>query len=322
MKTLGVMTSGGDAPGMNAAIRAVVRTGIARNFRVLGFIRGYEGILQNDFQELGPRSVSQILQRGGTVLKTARSKDFLTLEGQRRAAANLERNQVDALVLIGGDGTFRGALDLAKLWRGRMIGIPGTIDNDVYGTDFTLGFDTAVTTAVEAIDKIRDTADSHDRFFLVEVMGRHSGHLAMHIGLASGAEEILTPEKPIDVRAICKRLCARREAGKTSSILVVAEGAAEGGSYAIADELKKLSKNEYRICILGHLQRGGSPTPGDRLLGTRLGVSAVEAIATGGTGKMAGEVNGRPTLTPFKLAVHRKKPIPSVCNKLIRYLNT
>ena len=231
MKTIGLMTSGGDAPGMNAAIRAVARVAVGRGFRVLGFQRGYEGILQEQFQEMDARSVSNIVHRGGTILKTARSKEFLTLKGQKRAARSLDKLKVDGLVLIGGDGTFRGAMDLAKVWKGKLVGIPGTIDNDLFGTDFTLGFDTAVNTAVEAIDKVRDTADAHERFFLIEVMGRHSGHIAIAVGFATGAEEILIPEKAVDVRAMCQRLCAGRCRGKTSSIIVVAEGVVKGGAY-------------------------------------------------------------------------------------------
>ena len=308
MKILGVMTSGGDAPGMNAAVRAVVRVGLGRGLRVLGFQRGYEGILQEQFQEMDARSVSNIVHRGGTILKTARSKEFLTLKAQKKAAANLDKLCVDGLVLVGGDGTFRGAIDLAKVWKGKLVGIPGTIDNDLFGTDFTVGFDTAVNTAVQAIDKVRDTADAHERFFLIEVMGRHSGHIAIAVGFASGAEEILIPEQPTDIRAMCDRLCAGRRRGKTSSIIVVAEGV-KGGAYRVAEELKKLSKNEYRVCILGYIQRGGSPTAADRLLGTKLGAFAVDLVRRGQTNVMAGEVAGKLVATPLRQAVNRQKKL-------------
>lgn len=315
MNTLGLMTSGGDSPGMNAAIRAVVRVARGHGFRVLGFHRGYEGILQEQFQEMDARSVSNIVHRGGTILKTARSKEFLTLAGRKKAARNLDRLGIRSLVLIGGDGTFRGAIDLAKIWKGQLIGIPGTIDNDLYGTDFTLGFDTAVNTAVEAIDKVRDTADSHERFFLIEVMGRHSGHIAVAVGFATGAEEILIPEERVDMRAMCERLCAGRRRGKTSSIIVVAEGV-KGGAYRVAEELKKLSKNEYRVCILGHIQRGGSPTAADRLLATKLGGYAVDLLRRGQTDVMAGEVCGKLVATPFRRGTQHMKKLDDYLLKL------
>jgi 6-phosphofructokinase 1 len=315
MNTLGLMTSGGDAPGMNAAIRALVRVALGHGFRVLGFHRGYEGILQEQFQEMDARSVSNIVHRGGTILKTARSKEFLTLAGREKAARNLDRLGIRSLVLIGGDGTFRGAIDLAKIWKGQLIGIPGTIDNDLYGTDFTLGFDTAVNTAVEAIDKVRDTADSHERFFLIEVMGRHSGHIAVAVGFATGAEEILIPEERVDIRAMCERLCAGRRRGKTSSIIVVAEGV-KGGAYRVAEELKKLSKNEYRVCILGHIQRGGSPTAADRLLATKLGGYAVDLLRRGQTDVMAGEVCGKLVATPFRRGTQHMKKLDDYLLKL------
>jgi 6-phosphofructokinase 1 len=266
------------------------------------------------------RSVSNIVQRGGTILKTARSAEFRTFKGRQKAARNLQKRGVDALVLIGGDGTFRGAMDLAKVWKGQLVGIPGTIDNDLSGTDFTLGFDTAVNTAVEAIDKVRDTADAHERFFLVEVMGRHSGQLALAVGIAGGAEEILMPEKALDIKAVCERLCAGRHRGKTSSIIVVAEGVG-GGASGVAEQLKKLSRNEYRVCILGHIQRGGSPTAADRCLATRLGAYAVKAVLTGETGKMVGEVGGRCTLTPFRIAVKGKRRIEPLYGQMLRFLN-
>jgi 6-phosphofructokinase 1 len=320
IKTLGLMTSGGDAPGMNAAIRSVTRAALGSGFRVLGFKHGYEGILHGEFEELDSRFVSNIIQRGGTVLKTARCHDFLTAKGLKQAAAVLEKIGVNALVLIGGDGTFRGAMDLAKFWKGQIIGIPGTIDNDLAGTDFTIGFDTAVNTAVEAIDKIRDTASAHERFFLVEVMGRHCGQIALTVGIAGGAEEILIPERPANIRAICERLSTGRRLGKTSSIIVVAEGV-KGGALHVAEQLKKLSRHEYRVSILGYIQRGGHPSAADRCLATRLGAYAVKAVLNGETGKMAGEAGGKLVLVPFRIAVKGKRRIDPLYGQMAKFLN-
>jgi len=314
------MTSGGDAPGMNAALRAVTRAALGNGFHLLGFNRGYEGILREQFQQLDSRSVSNIIQRGGTILKTARSAEFMTTAGVKKAAANLQKLGVHALVLIGGDGTFRGALDLEKFWDGQIIGVPGTIDNDLAGTDYTIGFDTAVNTAVEAIDKIRDTAASHERFFLVEVMGRHCGQIALEVGIAGGAEEILIPENPVDIRGVCERLCAGRSIGKTSSIIVVAEGV-DGGAVGVAEKLRKLSQNEYRVVILGYIQRGGHPSAKDRCLATRLGFYAVQAILNGESGKMAGEAGGELVLVPFNIAVKGKRRVDPLYEKMMKFLN-
>ena len=309
MKKLAVLTSGGDAPGMNAAIRSVVRVGIARGLELIGIRRGYQGLLKGEFQPMGPRDVSNIIQRGGTILHTSRCEEFRTNSGVQKAKENLEQHQIDGLILIGGDGTFRGGEELGKVWRRQIIGLPGTIDNDVFGTDFTIGYDTALNTAMDAIDKIRDTADSHEHFFLVEVMGRHSGFIALGVGIGTGAEEILVPENPFDVHAICQRLCAGRARGKTSSILIVAEGNEMGGAFKLAEELKRLSKNEYRVLILGHLQRGGSPTAADRVLATKLGAYAVDVFLAGGTGVMAGEAAGRLCATPLRETFTLKKPL-------------
>lgn len=322
LKRIGVLTSGGDAPGMNACLRAIVRTALDRQAEVIGFRKGYRGVLDRDFIELDSRSVSNIIQRGGTILHTARCPEFEPPEGRRRAAESLTALQVNALLVIGGDGSLRGAHDLTNYWNGQIIGLPGTIDNDLFGTDFTIGFDTAVNTGLEAIDKIRDTADAHERFFLVEVMGRHAGFIALAVGVTGGAEEILIPEEPVDIQAICDRLCAGKHRGKTSSIIVVAEGAMKGGAYALAEALKKLSGNEYRVCVLGHLQRGGSPTAADRLLATKLGAFAVDAALRGETGKMAGEVRGELVLTPLAETWERKKPIDPFFRQLNRRLAT
>jgi 6-phosphofructokinase 1 len=319
-QTLGLMTSGGDAPGMNAAIRSVTRTALGSGFRVLGFKRGYEGILRGESDELDSRYVSNIIQRGGTILKTARSRNFFTTKGLQQAAAVLEELGVNALVLIGGDGTFRGAMDLAKFWKGQLIGIPGTIDNDLAGIDFTIGFDTAVNTAVEAIDKIRDTASAHERFFLVEVMGRHCGQIALTVGIAGGAEEILIPERPANIPEVCKRLSAGRRLGKTSSIIVVSEGV-QGGAFRVAAQLGKLSRQEYRVSVLGYIQRGGHPTAADRCLATRLGMHAVKAVLDGESGKMAGESGGKPVLVPFHIAVKGKRRIDPLYGQMAKFLN-
>jgi 6-phosphofructokinase 1 len=317
---LGVMTSGGDAPGMNAALRAVTRTALGNGFHVLGFNHGYEGILREQFEQLDSRSVSNIIQRGGTILKTARSAEFMTVAGVKKAAANLQRLGVNALVLIGGNGTFRGARDLGKFWDGQIIGVPGTIDNDLAGTDYTIGFDTAVNTAVEAIDKIRDTAAAHERYFLVEVMGRHCGQIALEVGIAGGAEEILIPEKGVNIRRLCERLRAGRSIGKTSSIIVVAEGV-DGGAAGISNQLRKLSQNEYRVVILGYIQRGGHPTAKDRCLATRLGFDAVQAVLNGESGKMAGESGGKPVLVPFQIAIQGKRRVDPLYGRMMKFLN-
>jgi 6-phosphofructokinase 1 len=247
---IALLTSGGDAPGMNAAIRAIVRTAHFHKLEPFGIMRGYKGLIANEFMALGPRDVSNILQRGGTILKTSRSKEFETQAGLKKAAANLNANGINGLVVVGGDGTYRGAADLAKHWKGSIIGIPGTIDNDLYGTDITIGYDTAVNTALEAIDKIRDTADAHERFFLVEVMGRNAGFIALDVGISGGAEEILVPETKTSIKSLCDRLCAGKKKGKTSSIVIVAEGEEAGGAFQVAEKLKAMSGNEYRVVVL------------------------------------------------------------------------
>lgn len=304
-----VLTSGGDAPGMNAALRGVVREACSLGHVVLGVQRGYYGLLQEDLHPLGPRDVSNILQRGGTVLRTSRCPEFATPEGLQKAAETLRAHSVDALIAIGGNGTLTGALRLAEFWDGQILGLPGTIDNDLYGTDETIGYDTAVTTALEAIDKIRDTAESHERYFLVEVMGRDAGFIALQVALGGGAEEVLVPEEAPDFAAMRDRLHKGRRAGKTSSIIVVAEGAYPGGAAAVAEEMRKLTGDDYRVSVLGHMQRGGSPASRDRLLATRLGAYAVRAAMAGETGKMVGEAGGSLVLVPFADAVGKKKDL-------------
>ncbi|MDW7980253.1 MAG: 6-phosphofructokinase [Verrucomicrobiales bacterium] len=308
-RRLAVLTSGGDAPGMNAAIRSVVRVGTARGLEVVGIRRGYKGLLTGDMFTLSPRDVSNIIQRGGTILKTSRCEEFKTPEGRQKAKAILEQHKIDGLILIGGDGTFRGGDALGKIWSGQIIGVPGTIDNDVYGTDYTIGYDTAINTALDAIDKIRDTADSHDRIFVVEVMGRHSGFIAQAVGVCGGAEEILVPEEPFDLAEVARRIREGRQRGKTSSIIIVAEGEETGGAVKVAQQLAPLAGYDMRVVILGYLQRGGTPTAADRLLATKLGAYAVDLFIQGATGVMAGEVGGILCATPLTETWSKKKPL-------------
>lgn len=309
MKRIGVFTSGGDAPGMNAAIRAVVRSGTAHGLEIVGIRRGYQGMIDGDFIALGPRDVANTLQRGGTILLTARSKEFLTEEGRAKAARNLKDARIDGVVCIGGDGSYRGALKLAEEHRISIVGAPGTIDNDLYGTDYTIGFDTAVNTALEAIDRIRDTAASHERVFFIEVMGRHAGFIALEVGIAGGAEVIVLPEDPTSANACAQVIEASATKGKKSSIVVVAEGGYEGGAEALARDVKLCSGIEGRVTILGHIQRGGSPTAMDRVLASRLGNACVEALLSGASGVGIGLVNDEIRLTPFKEAVEKRKDI-------------
>ncbi|MGH9322871.1 MAG: 6-phosphofructokinase [Vicinamibacteria bacterium] len=318
---IGVLTSGGDAPGMNAAIRSVVRVASSRDSTVVGFRRGYSGLIQGNFHEVTPRGVANILQRGGTILKTERSAEFLDPEGRQKARRVLERNEIAGLVTIGGDGTFRGAHELSKIWKGGVVGVPATIDNDVFGSDETIGFDTALDTALDAIDKIRDTATSHERLFLVEVMGRRSGFIALGVCTAGGAEDIFVPEVSNNLDACCERLVAARKRGKAMSILIVAEGEHEGGAFAVAEKLKAKTGFDYRVTVLGHIQRGGSPTARDRILATKLGAYAVEAIAEGKTDVMVGEIAGRLSTTPLEETWSRKKELDPYLLKLIPVLS-
>lgn len=288
IKKIGVYTSGGDAPGMNPAIRAVVRSAISKQVEVVGIYQGYVGMIENKMKPLQMRDMANIIQRGGTILKTGRSAEFLKPEFRAKAAQNLRAQGIEGLICIGGDGSFRGAQALWNEHQIPVVGIAGTIDNDVYGTDDTIGFDTAVNTALQAIDKIRDTADSHDRIFIVEVMGRNSGHIASHVGLAGGAEEILTPDNLIPVDKIVENLKNSRAKGKTSSILITAEGQKPGRAYDLADAIRKKSGFDAKVCILGHQQRGGSPSAHDRILASRLANAAVEALLSGKTNSMIG----------------------------------
>lgn len=287
---LAVLTSGGDAPGMNPCIRSVVRTAIYNGLEVTGIRRGYQGLIEGDMYEMGTRSVSNILNLGGTILKTARCLPFRTDEGMETAYQNLKKHNIDALVVIGGDGTFTGALRFSQKYNDiRVLGVPGTIDNDLYGSTYTLGFDTATNTVVEAIDKIRDTADAHDRLFFIEVMGRDSGAIALRAGISCGAEAILLPEKETAIADLINNLKAGQNNKKSSSIVIVAEGDKHGGAYDIAKMVKEEVKfYDVKVTILGHLQRGGSPSAFDRVLGSRLGFAAVNALLKGRTQVMVG----------------------------------
>lgn len=291
MRKIGVITSGGDAPGMNAAIRAVVRTAIAQQVEVVGFMRGYEGIIKNETTPLRSTNVSGIIDRGGTILRSARSKTFRTYEGRDQALAMLHQNGCEGLVVIGGDGSLTGALKLHEEFSFPIVGVPGSIDNDIAGTDFSIGFDTAVNTAVEAIDKVRDTAYSHDRVFVIEVMGRHFGFIAVEAGLAAGAEAILIPEAPFDIDSVSEMLKTAAARGKHSSIIVVAEGASKGTD--IAEAIVAKTGFETRCVVLGHMQRGGSPSAFDRVLAIRLGSHAAKLLLAGHTAEMVGLVAGQ-----------------------------
>jgi len=306
-KTIGIVTSGGDAPGMNAAIRAVTRVGHSKGFNVIGFERGWDGLLTNTFRHLGPRNVGGIIQLGGTILHTLRCPAFETPESQEAGAETLRKNCVDALVVIGGDGSFRGALELSKISGVPMLGVPATIDNDVYGTDETIGFDTAVNTAVGAIDKIRDTAISHERIFIVEVMGRKRGFLALEVGICIGAEVILIPEKPMDICDIVKVMEENSKKGKRAGIMVAAEGF--GDSSKLAQEVQKQTQSEVRLSIIGYSQRGGSPTARSRLLASLFAEKAVELISEGKGNLAVGLQKGAIVSVELEKAARERKPL-------------
>lgn len=300
MKRIGVLTSGGDAPGMNAAVRAVVRTAFYHGLEVFGVERGYKGMIEGAIRPLGPRDVSGIIGRGGTMLHTARCLEFLERPGREQAAAQLAKLGIEGIVVIGGDGSYRGAEKLHKEFGIRCIGMPGTIDNDIGGTDYTIGFDTAINTAMEAVDRIRDTAASHDRIFFIEVMGRRSGYVAMISGIAGGAEDIFVPESPTAIDQLIERMREGEARGKKSSIIIVAEGDVLGGAQAIAAQVGARSEfKDNRVTVIGHLQRGGSPTAFDRVLASRMGVRAVEALLAGESGKMVGASGPHLLLRPL-----------------------
>lgn len=318
---IGVLTSGGDSPGMNAAVRAVVRTAIYQGLEAFGIMRGYAGMIDNDIVPMHSRSVANIIQRGGTILKTARCKEFMTPEGRRKAYDNLAKLGIDGLVIIGGDGSFKGADIFSREYNIPCIGLPGTIDKDIAGTDFTIGFDTAVNTAVSAIDKIRDTADAHDRLFIIEVMGRDSGYIALHSGIATGAENILIPERKTDVEELVEGLLEKERRRKLVNLVVVAEGDDFGGGNEVAKFIRQRMPNaDVRVCILGHIQRGGPPSCLDRLIASRMGYAAVECLLEGKHNVMVGIVNNRMHYTPLERAVKAKQKINAEWLKIVKIL--
>jgi 6-phosphofructokinase 1 len=322
IKKIGVLTSGGDSPGMNAAIRAVVRTGIFHGLEVFGIRRGYQGMTEGDIFRMQTTDVSNIIQRGGTILKTARSREFMTSDGMQKAYDQLTRHNIDGLVLIGGDGTFRGAVSFFQNYTIPAVGLPGTIDKDMEGTDFTIGFDTAVNTAVSAIDKIRDTAEAHDRIFIVEVMGRDAGYIALHSGISCGAEDILIPETITYIDEVLDRIDAGERRQKTVHIIVVSEHDDFGGAKEVQESIQaRFPALDVRSCILGHIQRGGSPSAADRILASRLGHAAVNALRSGNTQVMAGVVNNEVVFTPFEKVVKGTTPISEDMLDMIRVLS-
>jgi len=303
MKSIAVFTSGGDSPGMNACIRAVVRTAVYHKLEVYGIRYGYDGMINGDFVKMSASSVANIIHRGGTILKTARSKEFITVDGMNKAAEQLMKHSIDGVVAIGGDGTFRGAVEFRRHCNIPFIGCPGTIDNDLAGTDYTIGFDTAINTAVNAIDKIRDTAESHNRIFVVEVMGRDAGLIALYSGLGAGAEGILIPETKNDLAVVLEKL-SRSRSDKKSKIIVVSEGDEAGGAFAVSEKIKeKFPGADVRVSVLGHIQRGGSPSCMERVNAGRMGFAAVDALLQGRSHEMIGIVKGSISYTPFVNAV-------------------
>ena len=316
-KKIGLLTSGGDAPGMNAAIRAVVRTCVFHNITPIGISKGYDGLIRGEMQKMNARSVKGIINKGGTILKTARSKDFRNKKGREKAYKSLKDNSIDGLIVIGGDGTFTGGLIFSNEFNFPVIGIPATIDNDIFGTSHTIGFDSATNTVLTAIDKIRDTASSHNRLFFIEVMGRDAGHIALNVGVAGGAEEILIPEEDLGLDRLIQSLKRSQKTGKSSSIVVVAEGDNTGENVFQLKEYveKHLSDYEARVAVLGHMQRGGPPTCFDRVLASRLGVNAVESMINGKNCSMVGLKDNAVVLTPFKKAI---KGITKINSELLR----
>ena len=321
IKKIGLITSGGDSSGMNACIRAIVRTACAEGIEVVGFFRGYEGIMDNDFVALTTEKVANIIHRGGTILKTARSAEFRTPEGRAIAYNNLKKVGIDGLIIIGGDGSFKGAQIFSNEYDIPCIGLPGTIDKDIAGSDVTIGFDTAVNTAVEAIDKIRDTMDAHDRLFIVEVMGRDAGYIALHSGIATGAENIVIPETKTDIEELIANLTEKEKRKKLVNLIVVAEGGQFGDGNELAKIIKeRIPKADVRVCILGHIQRGGSPTCEDRLIASHMGYYAVESLLIGRNNVMVGVVNNKIHYTPLDKAVKQKQTIGQEWMKIVKIL--
>ncbi len=320
---IAVLTSGGDAPGMNAAIRSVVRTGLYYGLEVYGIVRGYHGMVNDDIFQMESKSVANIIQRGGTILKSARCMEFFTPEGRQKAYDNLLKRGIEGLIVIGGDGSFTGALKLSTEFGFPVIGLPGTIDKDLYGSDFTIGFDTAVNTAIDAIDKIRDTADAHDRLFIVEVMGRHAGYLALHSGIATGAENILIPESETHIDDVIASLSEKEKRKKLVNLIVVAEGDEFGGAMEVAKVVReRLPQMDTRVSILGHIQRGGAPTCIDRILASRVGFHAVESLIQGRFNVMVGIINDKIAYTPLEIAIREKDKINEDWLRMVKILSS
>ena len=317
---VGVLTSGGDAPGMNAAIRAVVRTCIHNNLEVYGIMRGYQGMIDDDIFRMTSKSVANIIQRGGTILKTARCMEFFEPEGRKKAYENLKKRGIDGLVIIGGDGSFRGAVKFGQEFDIPCIGLAGTIDKDISGTDFTIGFDTAANTAVEAIDKVRDTMDAHDRIFVIEVMGRDAGYIALHSGIATGAEHILIPEKKTDILQLVSEMQKKERRKKLVNLIVVAEGDDLGATEVTKILQENLPKAEVRMCILGHIQRGGAPSCMDRLIASRMGYHAVESLIEGRHNVFVGILNNKIHYSPLESVVKNKGKISDEWMKIVKIL--
>ncbi len=321
IKRIAVFTSGGDSPGMNAAIRAVTRTAIYHDLHVYGVVGGYEGMINGNISRLEKKDVANIMQRGGTILKTARSKEFMEYEGRQKAYETLMAHDIDGCIAIGGNGTYTGAMKFGEEFNMPMIGLPGTIDNDIFGTDYTIGFDTAVNTAIEAVDKIRDTADSHDRLFFIEVMGRHSGYIALHTGIGSGAGNVFLPETDTDIDSFTHNLQRSARRQKLFNLVIVAEGNKSGDAVQLANRVRELAPEfDTKVTIIGHLQRGGSPSCFDRVLASRLGYHAVESLLSGKAGIALGVINDKIHHTSFEEAITKSKPLNTDLLKIVEIL--
>ncbi|RUA33558.1 MAG: 6-phosphofructokinase [Bacteroidetes bacterium] len=322
MKKVAIMTSGGDAPGMNACLRAAVRGAVYHGVEIYGIYRGYDGMIEGDIVKMNSHSVSNIIQKGGTILKSARSEAFKTKEGRKKAYDELQKFGIEGLITIGGDGTFTGAKIFYDEYGIPTVGAPGTIDNDLYGTDYTIGFDTAVNTALGAIDKIRDTADSHNRLFFIEVMGRDSGYIAIRSGIGGGAELVMVPETSTSIKGVISTLQEGWARHKTSSIVVVAEGDEEGNAMEIAEKVKKeINQKDIKVSILGHIQRGGSPSAQDRILASRLGLGALEGLMKGEKNVMAGVINDKLVYTSFEDSITKNKPLNQELIHMVKVLS-
>ena len=322
IKTIGLLTSGGDAPGMNAAIRAVTRSAIYNGFKVKGIYRGYKGLVTDEIVDFKTQNVSNIIQHGGTILKTAQCKEFTAFDGRQQAYDNMRKHDIDALVVIGGDGSLTGAREFAAEFDVPIVGLPGTIDNDLYGTDHTIGYDTALNTVMWCVDRIRDTAGSHERLFFIEVMGRNAGFLALNGAIASGAEAAIIPEISTEVDQLAELIQNGFRKSKNSSIVLVAESPITGGAMGLAERVRKeFPQYDVRVTILGHLQRGGSPTARDRILASRMGAAAIDALLEGQRNVMIGDANDEIVLVPFGRAIHKSKPIDPSLVEILRRLS-